>query len=341
VVRRSRKDDRIGARYEVISNKDLIGEGGMGKVRKIKGTIALSYEDHSIGFKKTGKDGTRRAVKIQEHSLHSNSLSYYQKSIRLAKKANHMGFKDPSITKDIEQFTYPVYTSYTVMKIIPGCELFYINNDDCDGTNILSTQERIKLTKALLIALKEQVSDLGLIHRDIKPENIIVNLHPSLTVNIIDYDQCTDRPDGHQVGTEGFYAPETESNTMKITAKSDVYSMARVIALIWRVNAKNYNFDENDNHRYTPCLYKPQDTINGLFKGINELKEEDKVIIEYVLTRMLANNPEERFSIDEAISAFDLVGNDKKDVQGVLNDQLPQYLKNHIAEQNKTYINLS
>lgn len=154
-------------RYRVISNKKEIGQGGMGTIRLLKGTLALNEKAF---FKKTNKKNERLIVKIQQHN-DKNTLDNLNQEYNFSKKAGHLAIKKPTIisksTKDSR--------SYTVMKKLPGRELYDILNDD-----ILTTKQRIELSKALLQALKKQASDKGIVHRDIKPENILVDFGPPL-----------------------------------------------------------------------------------------------------------------------------------------------------------------
>lgn len=294
VFQRERKEGHEGVRYEVISNKAPLGEGGFGKVIDIKGTLALDHEEEEIRFKKYGKNNQRRVVKIQAHNELTNSSSELQKRFEFSKRATHLAIKKPTLI-DTNLLSE---TSYITMAKIAGRELFDIIAEDENGTRILSTDERIELTNALLKALKEQVSDSGLIHRDIKPENIIVDLNIPIVANIIDYDESTDTPDGNVVATPGYYAPEITSAPMTTSAKSDVYSMARVIALIWRVDFETYA------EPYNPEDYFPEDMLVGIFTDINDLREEEKQCIETLLLGMLENEPNTRLSIDEAIDIF-------------------------------------
>ena len=293
IFQRERKEGHDGVRYEVISNKTPLGEGGFGKVIEIKRTLALDQDKEEIRLKKQGKNGRRRAVKIQVHN-DTNSSTDLQKRFEFSKRATHLAIKQPTLV----DANLPSETSYTTMARLPGRELFDIINEDDNGTRLLSTDERIELTKALLRALKSQVCERGLIHRDIKPENIMVDLGSQIVANIIDYDSSTDKPDGDIQGTPGYYAPEITSDPMSTSDKSDVYSMARVIALIWRVDFGTYD------EPYNPDLLTPEDMLVGIFSDINDLREEEKQCIETLLLGMLKHNLTERLSIDEGVTVF-------------------------------------
>ncbi|KTD20248.1 Ser/Thr protein kinase [Legionella lansingensis] len=232
----------------------------------------------------------------------NNPLHSFRKGFELAKRADHLALKEPTV-EDKSLFSQ---TSYTVMDEITGPELFDIIADDEDGTYILSTEQRIDLTLALLLALEEQVTKKGLIHRDIKPENIkVVHLGPPAVVKILDYDLSTENPDGEVVGTPRYYAPEIISDPMRTSVKSDVYSMGRIIALIWRVDYTTYA------DPYTPWDYTPEQILSGIFTDINDLIDEEKTIIQNTLLGMLENDPDDRFSIEDAIDTFSPIFGDQ------------------------------
>ncbi|MCL9687995.1 protein kinase family protein, partial [Legionella sp. EUR-108] len=270
VFQRARKVTHEGVRYEVISNKALLGEGGFGKIRRVKGTVALDAEQELIQFKQQGSDGKRRVVKVQEHSKYSNPLEDYTRGLEFAKRAGHLAIKEPTV---VDNATIMTQTSYTVMDQINGRDLFDVINDDLQGLDVLSTQERIELARALLWALKEQVTDRGIIHRDIKPENIMVDLGPPISVTIIDYDLSIDTPDGQFAGTEGFFAPECLNNPMEVSPKSDNFSLGRVLEELGMCD-------------------------------IPDLDETNKLSIQKIVAGMLEEDPNQRLSIDETIEAF-------------------------------------
>lgn len=288
VFKRERKAGHNGVRYELISNKKPLGEGGFGTVIKIKGTVAL--EDEGIRYKKQGKDGKRRVVKIQNHTLLKNPLADLQREYLMSARATHLSIKNPTVMHSSAN----TETSYTAMRLLPGRELF-----DFIVENKLTTQQRLQLTQALLYALKEQVTSKGMVHRDIKPENIMVHLGPPLQVNIIDYGLTMDmnQSDGKIYCTPGYYAPEISKNPLSVNATTDVFSMARVIALLWGVSFLTY--DKRYNYLYERAT--PEKMLENIFSNAKGLDLELKNIIQTTLIGMLHPNPQERFTIDLAI----------------------------------------
>jgi serine/threonine protein kinase len=278
-------------RYEVISNKEPIGKGGFGEVKRIKGTLVLE----EANFKRSNEK--ERVVKIQQHN-EINTLQALQKEYILSKKAAHLSVKKPTI--------YMERTSYTAMRKVPGKNLYEILMDDFEGRfedqtkPPLTVKQRIGLSKALLKALKEQVTDKGIVHRDIKPENILVDLNSPLAVNIIDYgiSMKADRPDGRSAGTPAYAAPEAVDGLA--CAKSDVYSMGRILALLWGVDGTTYELES--------IVFDSSKILSTLFEGI-ELAAQDKQKITLILSGMLEQDPNKRMSITDAIRAFKTVGN--------------------------------
>lgn len=298
VIQRERKEGRSGVRYEVISNKPSIGKGMFGEIKGIKGTVALS-EETMIFFKKRQKDGSQRVVKIQKSDTKEDldrSLNEYQ----AAKRADHLHVKKPTFWNHPPQ-------SYTVMKRLPGVELFDIIYNDLSQHQPLSLSQRVQLTKALLQALLDQVMKKDLIHLDLKPENILVSFMPSLTVNIIDFGLSINRDGAHPIrgwGTPGYICPEMliESWRHMVSSKSDVYSMARIIALIWHADLSTYS----SYRSYTSKMNKPSELLQNLFSDMSDIESypEQKKLIETTLIKMLSYYPNLRLSANEAMDCF-------------------------------------
>lgn len=192
----------------------------------------------------------------------------------------------------------PKATTYLTMRRLPGRELFEI----CNCRDTLTIEQRIALSKGLLQALKKQVTDRGIIHRDIKPENIMVEMGPPPLIKIIDFGFAKLRGDsGFSCGSEVYIAPENVSpGRQMIGLNSDVYSMARVIALLWNVDLGSY-------HKALHLSYAPERKLENLFNGICGLHRTVKGLIKTILTGMLSNKPEERLPLDEAIKAFNRI----------------------------------
>ncbi|WP_419418580.1 protein kinase domain-containing protein [Legionella sp. D16C41] len=307
--------------YEVISNKAPVGKGTFGTVRLIKNTVKFSQ--NNVVFKKTSnKDGSRRVVKFQVHN-DKNEIYRVEKEYLLTKKAAHLAIKKPTLIKDKNY-------SFTRMKYLKGKELQVILNEDSKGIRPLTLNERIKLSIALLKALKEQVTDKDIIHCDIKPANIVVDLGPPIKVNIIDYGLSinTNQSNNGSAGTPAYSAPEViTTNFGKISPKSDVYSLGRVLVRLWGGTNETYNANNNFTYFYEG----ESEILKDLFNNIEGLNNNDKNTIYDALEAMVQLVAARRVDINKAISDFKLIeeqliptkdNQSKEEVQITNNDYL-------------------
>lgn len=284
IVWRKRKDGKDGERFEVITTQE-IGKGAQGTVYDIAGTIAL--DNNQLQF----KQDKARVIKCRDHS--GGSIADAKQEYDLSKDASHLAIKEPTIVGD---------KSYTVMKKLPGRELWDIIIEDYDGTRVLTNDERIRLSQALLKALKEQVTDKGIIHRDVKPPNIMVDLN-TMTVNILDYGLSThaNNVDDKNAGTPCFAPPEAYLG-IKGTVASDVWAMARILALIWRDKITNVVV-QGDLFGIAAAAMSVH--YNDLFQQIDDLSLSNQKIIKETLNAMSPQEMSNRTTIEEAIAAFD------------------------------------
>lgn len=287
VVKRQRKEGKIGYRYEFISDR-LLGKGAFADVYEIEGTLAVNSND--VLFKPHGLNDKTRAVKIQKHH-DKNPIDSTLKEYRLSIEVNHLGIKHPTIDGQ---------TSYTVMKKLKGRELFTLIEEDLDGISLLTLKQRTELTHSLLHTLKEQITDKGIIHRDVKTENILADLQSGL-VNFFDYGLSVkvNALDGKCSGTPAYAPPEIFFKG-KQTVKIDVFSLGRVLALIWRVDPTSYMQD---------LLLCSKNSLNvnldSLFTGLESIIDPDnQQIIRSMLKGMLQAEVDSRFTIEQAITLF-------------------------------------
>jgi serine/threonine protein kinase len=284
IVKRQRKEGKIGYRYEFISNR-LLGTGTFGEVYEIEGTLALSSDE--VQFKPHGLNDKTRAVKIQRHHI-QNPIDAILTEYSLSRKASHLGIKLPTIEGT---------TSYTVMKKLKGKELFTIIIEDLNEISPLTLEQRIELTQLLLKALKEQVTDKGIIHRDVKSENILVDLQSGL-VSFFDFGLSVkaDAPDGKYCGTPAYAPPELFFKG-KQTVKIDVFSLGRVLALLWHIDPASYN--DPDPNSYSKNAMNVN--LSSLFFGLNDIDPRTKQIIHRMLYGMVCAQMDSRLTIEQAI----------------------------------------
>lgn len=295
IVQRQRKPGKVGVRYEFISER-FIGLGSYGtKVYPIAATMVLTKD--SISFTKVADVNDfyhkTRVVKVQKLSEWITPFRV-QHEYEMSLKASHLAIKPPTMTDT---------DCYTVMRQAKGIELFEMLSKDS-----LTVQRRLELSKALLSALKQQVTEKGLIHRDIKPENIIVHPHKKpISITIIDYDKAglISNPFMECGATLVYAAPELFTTRLPRTEKIDVFSMGRVLSEIWGI--RNNSFDEENPYQIIYNANNMAQELETLFTKIAPLSTQNKRMIATILEQMLEAEWEQRCSIDEAIAAFDKI----------------------------------
>jgi serine/threonine protein kinase len=263
-----------------------------------------------------------QVVKIQLHCscgdgaegtscIKHNPKKSLQNEVYLAQKVPHLNCQRPVMHLE---------RSCTRMNKLPGKDLFTILKQDELRETLLSLQQRMDLSLAILKALKTQVTDQGIIHRDIKPENILVHLGTTLNVGIIDYGHAIEMPNGTDIynhdrcGTLVYVAPEVLSSTTSDngylqTPAMDLFSIARVLVLIWGGCDQSYSYKHSTIYWY--YLHSEHfKQITPLFSNISRAdhdilkKFELNLKIHDFLKRLLSLPPKNRGDIDTAISLF-------------------------------------
>ena len=278
---------------QIISNDEELGKGAFGTVKALEGNLA--FFSTGVRFKERSNKGNSRVVKIQSHHPITNPRIFLDNEYYAASRSGHCAIKEPVVSD-----SSPQCTSYLTLRRFPGEDLFGIIL-----RGRLTTPERIALSKGLLLALKTQIKDIDLVHRDIKPENIIVDMGSPMKINIIDFAYCgiAGTDDTSSPGTAAYAAPEIfQRGKKKILFNSDIYSMGRVLALLWNLNYASYC------NTSTHIVLTPEAKLEGLFSGITDLDLTVKDLIKHTLMGMLNNDLAMRLSLDDAITAFSRIG---------------------------------
>lgn len=304
IIARKRKNGK-GYHFEEVSNKHALAEGEFGRVYKIKGRLVINSQE--LTYKKTKKDGSSRIVKWMTEQY--STCDEVMKEYFITARAGHLGIKFPVISHD---------KIFLVMNKASGQNLGTVLDDYIFQ---LTDSQKLKLTELLLLALAD-INQKGIFHSDIKPENIMVDLqipNPSqpdqytFKVTLIDfglsYLEQNLQLDSIIGGTPAFVAPELFSNEQIATAKADIYSMARVIALLWGVS-----FDDYMGLRfyYASRISMSKSTLlsiqlKDLFSNTDRsFPIKHQRVIRQLLEGMLESNPGARLTIAEAIELFKL-----------------------------------
>lgn len=285
LVQRKRKEGRFGYRYEFIGN--LFDKGGFASVFQSLGTLALEFPVCKIN---------NRSRLIKHESIRNEStLDYLYREYRLALKGG-LRAKEPVVVGNKH--------SYMVMKKMPGRSMFDLISEELDT---LDASKRLLLCKNLLNAAKNQLAEHGIIHQDLAPENVIIDLsQETLPVTIIDFGLAFSMDDdgGRRGGKAAYIAPEAFDE--HYTDRYDVYALGKLIAMIWNV-IFNYEVNWNTHTREEILFNASIMQLDGLFEGIDGLTSLNKELITFFIQKMLAPNPEERISLDQACQFFETI----------------------------------
>ncbi|ARM32916.1 protein kinase [Legionella longbeachae] len=265
-------------------DKEPIGKGGFASVYPV---TLYRQDETGIANKSTydkkfvTKEFDLNKLKNKFSGLNIENL--IEKEFDFCRKAGHLSIKPP---------VYDNNKCYLTMKRMPGMELESIFIKLLDNPNYITESQRIKITYALLLALKNQVIDKGIIHRDIKPENIHVQAAEPVEVNIFDYGLAkkAGEDDGLFPGSEIWAAPEMFSG-LPHDNKADIFSMGRVIAFLWGEDPENY------------LSGNPFEKSKNAAKNLN--LPANAQWVEPFLKPMLAEKPADRTDIDSAIKHFE------------------------------------
>lgn len=315
-------------RYECYDQgkKFKLGKDGS-FITESKGAFHIEEQDKII--QPPHEKPKERLVKVQIEKIPITDIHIATKANMESEKTPHRKRMKPTVTTEEPSEEDPnviIRSSFSVLRKFPGHDLFHIierdhiardlisGDDPTDKGELLSLDQRMALTKMLLQAYKEQVSDEGLIHWDIKPENIIVDLSQDpMAIEIVDYESAEKigMKKTKKTGTISFAAPELfyPLRDEIQTAKLDIYSLGRVLFLLWGV--PNESYSTSDKKKIVGYL----DDMNGLFENIDVPGGEEEFmtgIIELLLG-MLHQDPNLRWDIDKAIDHMnDILKNDTK-----------------------------
>ena len=317
------KKDPEKKSYSCIFFGDQIGRGGFSQVYD---TVSITV---SVEKKIEKKTIHPQVTKIQQHCPCPNDervsscskihfpTSSVNHEYTITSQAGYLNVSPPLIN------TYNNISYLTMDKITPGKELFAFIQRDVDAKNEekISLDERMVLTKELFRAVRE-IQEKGIIHQDLKPENMILQLNP-VRIKIIDFALGLLFAPGdkgvfnaNSPGSMSYASPEClmsrkVDTPFLHTPKMDVFSLARILVLIW--GGVDYSYSRPSAHQQQNYLYTNKHLENldiFLFLGIKsfdlslltEFQLKPKLL--KLLKSMLSISPEERVSIHEAESQF-------------------------------------
>jgi formylglycine-generating enzyme required for sulfatase activity/tRNA A-37 threonylcarbamoyl transferase component Bud32 len=202
--------------------RDLLGEGGMGRVYRARDT-------------RMGRDVAVKIIR-QDRLAHPAAAGRFKHEIEaLAKMARH-----PNV---IEVFDADLggATHYYAMELIDGTDLTKMVRD----RGVLNVPEACDYIRQAALGL-QHAFEAGLVHRDIKPSNIIVS-RDGRSVKLVDLglarlmenEKAAGGDDGHRItqegfviGTPDFLAPEQARNPMVVDIRADIYALGGTLYYI-------------------------------------------------------------------------------------------------------------
>ncbi len=200
-----RKGDTINERYQL---KELLGEGGMGKV----------FLAHDQMLERD------IALKLIRPELHKNATirSLFLDELKLTQMLTHPGIVR---TYNLEKMQDRDLLYYT-MEYIPGKPLHTFFEDSSAGETFFSLKEAFTFIEHLAEAIA-YAHKMKVLHRDLKPGNIMVT--PDFKAKIMDFGLAkllhTTSQANDVSGTLFYIAPEHLYGENQLSKTTDIYAL--------------------------------------------------------------------------------------------------------------------
>lgn len=224
-----------------------------------------------------------------------------EKEHHITTKIRHLHTKSLNIS-DNEESAYFVIKNLTPKK--EDMSLEQILKKDASLANRLTVDQQISYSLEVLRGLQEQVHDLEIVHGDIKPANIIIKKGKA---KYIDFG-LSNPEENALVGTPLYIAPEAYTSELGNNQKTDAYSVGIVLLEIWRsqwIEDKKKLSDDEIERQKTLDQWDPEEGNYRLFEYQSSLTQQNEQDISNVIGALVAKNPNDRASINEAIQFFE------------------------------------
>jgi serine/threonine protein kinase len=192
-------------RSAVFTDAGKIGSGGFGLVLK-----CARSDDGALFAKK---------VLLSEDT---ESVKRFQREVRILSKLNHPRIiKIEAVHLDASPYWYvmPLYR-LSLRGLIP---------------QVVGDRKRIAVIFGAILEGMQYAHEQGVIHRDLKPENILLNDDENLVVSDFGLGRAVDAltsratGSGAWIGTPGYMAPEQVSYAAHADARSDIFTLGRIL----------------------------------------------------------------------------------------------------------------
>lgn len=276
--------------YDIICK---IGEGGYGKVYKVKNKVTNAIRAMKIinKYKEKTKLDVYEDIEIENLKLKIDQKKYederFLKEIDILKKLDH-----PNIMK-IYQFFNREHRFYLICEYIEGQELF-----EKITKHKYFNEEYAARYMHQIVSGVNYLHKKGVTHRDLKPENILVQLEEksSENIKIIDFGTCAvinpNEKLTKKTGTSFYIAPEVLLGTYN--EKCDIWSCG-IILYIMLCGGPPFN-GSNNNEIFN-------EIIDGqlVFKG--EVWNYVSNDASNLITQMLQKKPDKRLTAEEVLNS--------------------------------------
>lgn len=294
-------------RYEVVDNMEL-GKGAYGIVYPVNITLRITqepdYQERLCGRQKPFDK--RRVVKCifdpNQSDIQKTLDVVFQGEYTLAKETPHTLPKMPIIFNN---------KIYLVQRRQEGIELFDVfNRFHFTIAPSLTTNHCFQLSRLIVEAYVTQVLELNIVHRDLKPENMMIqytlstdrrDIKDFVAAKIIDYalaKKGEEKADKEDVGSPAYASPEAIL-AKQTTKMSDIYSLARILALIWGI--------EQSSYKRSPLAaldFAKKNDYSSLFKTRRDLSKDAAEVIRSTLEKMSAYDYEKRIPAETILENF-------------------------------------
>ncbi|WP_413509379.1 protein kinase domain-containing protein [Carnobacterium maltaromaticum] len=228
----------------------------------------------------------------------------------------HRFKREYEITKDLQEIDgiIPIFGDYNASDYSYEMQFCETNLEDYIRKNELNVKEKTELVKTILNILT-QVHQRNTIHRDLSPNNILIN---NSKIYIADFGIGKDFNGkySHQTmhtrdfGQFRYAAPEQLENLTNSTARSDVYSLGKVINFIFNKNPDNSehiftSFCEKATARNSEYRYENSGVLfTEIEKYLNSMEHKD--FEEQIHSKMNSR------IVDEQVSSYVLTLNESE-----------------------------
>lgn len=290
-----------GFRFHLIGNR--FNQGGQGTLYDILGEF-IPLPDGAWIYKNT------LGIRILK-TFPQNNNEHTPRDIIIARAANEARLEKTSLHCKplmVANEATPTRPHHMVLGKLSGPDLLDIADRDLTGKNTLSIIQRFHFSRRAIRAVRD-FHNQGHVHRDIKPDNLMLNDAGDVIVIDCGYAKSAETNDvGQYTGSFNYVAPEIVCKQGS-SVKSDIFSLAITLQLIWRANFQEFEYKQSHffdletqlltyamRHKSTVCFQDLPDHI---------LPEPLKKEISSLFERLLKPLSYERSTLEDASAVFD------------------------------------